>query len=137
MVRSEGGSADGMELFLKARIEPTPENVDRMIAFMNKRTLTAGISGLDFAIQANGEFNRLDELFRDIMNWPRPEELSIVTDVFFRPALRKFRHDPRFLQVAQRAGLLAYWKQSGIWPDFCSEPDLPYNCKEVAAKISA
>ena len=137
LVESEGGSADGMEFFLKARIEPTPENIERMIAYMDRRASTAGISGLDFAIQANGEFNRLDELFQDIMNWPRPEELSLITDVFFRPALRKFRLDPRFFQVAQRAGLLDYWQKSGKWPDFCTEPELPYDCKAEARKLAA
>ena len=50
--------------------------------------------------------------------------------------MKKFRSDPRFMQVAKRAGLVAYWQQSGKWPDFCSEADLPYNCKAEAAKLS-
>lgn len=137
MALSEGGSGGGTELYLKARIEPTPDNVDRMIAYMIKRAPSAGASGLGFVIQAYGEFDRSDELFRFLMNWPRPKDLTLVTDSFFRPALRKFRHDRRFLQVAQRAGLLDYWRNSGDWPDFCLEPSLPYDCKIEAAKISA
>jgi len=30
--------------------------------------------------------------------------------------------------------LLAYWKKSGKWPDFCSDPDLPYDCRKEGAK---
>lgn len=29
------------------------------------------------------------------------------------------------------------WLKSGEWPDFCFEPDLPYNCKAEAAKLAA
>ena len=71
------------------------------------------------------------------MNWPRPKELAFVTDVIFRPALKNFRHDRRFLEFARRAGLLDYWQKSGNWPDFCIDPDLPYDCKAEAAKLGA
>jgi hypothetical protein len=33
--------------------------------------------------------------------------------------------------------LLDYWRASGKWPDFCFEPDLPYDCKAEAAKLAA
>ena len=135
MVKSEGGSAGGIELFLKARIEPTPDNVDRLIAYMKKRAPIAGVSGLGFVAQAYGEFDRQEELFRHIINWPRPKEFGLVTDVFFRPALKNFRHDRRFMEIARRAGLLDYWRKSGQWPDYCSEPGLPYDCKVEAAKL--
>jgi hypothetical protein len=41
------------------------------------------------------------------------------------------------MRVAQHLGLLAHWRNSGKWPDFCSEPDLPYDCKAEAAKLAA
>jgi hypothetical protein len=47
------------------------------------------------------------------------------------------RRDPRFMQLAQRLGLLDYWRTTGHWPDFCSEPGLPYDCKALAAKLAA
>ena len=34
------------------------------------------------------------------------------------PAAAPMRRDPRYLQLAQRVGLLAYWR-SGRLPDFC------------------
>ena len=41
------------------------------------------------------------------------------------------------LAYAQRVGLLQFWQSSGKWPDFCFDPDLPYDCKKEAAKLSA
>ena len=30
--------------------------------------------------------------------------------------------------------VIDYWRESGYWPDFCSLPALPYNCKTEAAR---
>lgn len=38
------------------------------------------------------------------------------------------------MAAAAHFGLLYYWQTSGIWPYFCSDPTLPYNCKKEAAK---
>ena len=51
----------------------------------------------------------------------------------FRPSLKKFRQDPRVLELFEDNGLLEYWRTSGEWPDFCDEPDLPYDCRDEAA----
>jgi len=51
----------------------------------------------------------------------------------FGPEMKPLRADPRFMPLAKRLGLLRYWASSGRWPDFCAEPDLPYDCR--AAKI--
>jgi hypothetical protein len=47
------------------------------------------------------------------------------------------RRDPRFLQLAARIGLVDYWRNSGKWPDFCSDPKLPYNCQAQARALPA
>lgn len=47
------------------------------------------------------------------------------------------RHDRRFMQLAQRLGLADYWRSTGHWPDFCSEPGLPYDCKAEVARLAA
>jgi hypothetical protein len=36
-------------------------------------------------------------------------------------AARAMRTDPRFLTIAARLGLLAYWRKDGL-PDFCRPP---------------
>jgi TolB-like protein len=56
--------------------------------------------------------------------------------VLFGPQTVELRRDRRFLSLTQRLGLLDYWRSSGHWPDFCSEPGLPYDCKAVGATLS-
>jgi hypothetical protein len=48
--------------------------------------------------------------------------------------MRDVWRDPRSIAAAAHLGLLAYWKKSGQWPDFCFDPLLPYDCKKEAAK---
>jgi hypothetical protein len=88
-------------------------------------------------IQAYGEFGQIDDIYAVLQAWPNDEGMAVAVSVFFRPALAGARRDPRFMQIAQRSGLLTYWMKSGRWPDFCSEPDLPYDCKAEAAKLAA
>ena len=38
--------------------------------------------------------------------------------------------------LAAKVGLLAYWEQTGVWPDFCRDPQLPYDCRAEAAKLT-
>lgn len=38
------------------------------------------------------------------------------------------RRDPRFLELADRLGLRAYWQETGRWPDFCADAALPVPC---------
>jgi hypothetical protein len=64
-------------------------------------------------------------------------QLTSARAALFRPSLHKFRQDPRFMTLAARAGLVAFWRKTGKWPDFCFGPDLPYDCKKEAAKLGA
>jgi tetratricopeptide (TPR) repeat protein len=122
--------------FLTARASPTPANVE--LALRDARALYArtplSISSLS---QALGAFHREEELFEILLNWQYPDKVDQVTDVLFRPALNTFRHDPRFMRVAARLGLLQYWQSSGNWPDFCFDADLPYDCKRVAEAVAS
>lgn len=64
----------------------------------------------------------------------RPEETERIwleqpqgggpTDHFTSPAAAPMRRDPRYLQLAERTGLLAYWR-SGRPPDFCRRDPEP------------
>ncbi len=54
--------------------------------------------------------------------------------MFFFPPTAAMRRDPRFMKLAGRIGLVDYWRSTGKWPDYCSEPGLPYDCKAEAAK---
>jgi DNA-binding winged helix-turn-helix (wHTH) protein/TolB-like protein len=55
----------------------------------------------------------------------------------FLPSTAAMRSDPRFMPLARKLGLVAYWRATGWWPDFCSEPGLSYDCRGEAAKVAA
>lgn len=121
------------EDFLSARIDPTPAKVDAALnAFRTRyRRNPADIPGY---IQALGTFGRADEAFEISRNAVSLDSMEASTDTLFRPHMRSIWADPRFIDLAHRLGLLAYWRKSGAWPDFCSNPTLPYNCSKEAAK---
>jgi adenylate cyclase len=54
---------------------------------------------------------------------------------FFLPSWRNARRDPRFMDLIKETGLIEYWRETGRWPDFCGERDLPYNCEQEAARV--
>jgi tetratricopeptide (TPR) repeat protein len=58
-------------------------------------------------------------------------------EILFNSELAPLRADPRFMALANRFRLVDYWQHSGHWPDFCSQPGLPYSCAQEAAKLRA
>ena len=121
------------ENYLLARIDPSPANVDRAIAEAKAKVgRVPRATGL--LLQILADFGRDEEVFKIALAPPRKDLLD-SSDAFFRPSFQHVRKDPRFIQVAARYGLVDYWQKSGEWPDFCSEPDLPYDCKAEAAKL--
>jgi len=54
------------------------------------------------------------------------------TDLLVGPAAAPMRRDPRFLELARRLGLLAYWR-SGRLPDFCGPPQPEPICGRLRA----
>jgi tetratricopeptide (TPR) repeat protein len=46
------------------------------------------------------------------------------------PALKALRQDPRFLRIAERVGLMRYWRQNHL-PDFCDNQPEPV-CSKIA-----
>ena len=121
------------EDFLVARIDPTPQNIEK--AINRERALYARepryIAGLT---QALAEFGRNDEVIDVLLNYQRLDALGFNAEVLFRTALRGVWRDPKSMAAASRLGFIRYWRSTGNWPDFCSDPTLPYDCKEVAAK---
>lgn len=55
------------------------------------------------------------------------------TIFLFYPEMTQFRRDARFMPFVLGSGLVEYWTTSGQWPDFCSDKDQTYDCKEAAA----
>jgi TolB-like protein len=94
----------------------------------------AALSVLD---NVDGAIREGDRIFTPAATQEPALVPSIDTRPLFAPFTASLRRDPRFIELAARLGLVDYWKSSGHWPDFCSDPGLPYDCKTEAAKYPA
>jgi len=120
-------------LYSKARKDPSDANVSAFLKAMQKQGMAT--DDVVFTVQALGEMRRVDDFF-DLARGPRISASLIANSyVLFRPWLGAMRRDPRFIGLAEQLGLVDYWQHSGKWPDFCSDPDLPYDCKAEAVKL--
>ena len=126
------------EAFVRARLDPTKANVDRAVDLATSAYRSRpGIQEMTDLIFTLGEFNRTGELLGFLLTARDESQFPYFVEILFRPPLADLRADPRFMQVAAHLGLLDYWRRSGDWPDFCSDPTLPYDCKKEAARLGA
>jgi tetratricopeptide (TPR) repeat protein len=119
--------------FLHAKMDPTTQNIDRAIAtdeeiYHEYPEFTGQI------VQTLAQFRRKDQIIDILTHYKGGEQSGFAAEVLFRPALRDVWRDPRSMAAAAHLGLLHYWKVSGNWPDFCSDPTLPYDCRKEADK---
>jgi DNA-binding winged helix-turn-helix (wHTH) protein/tetratricopeptide (TPR) repeat protein len=122
--------------YLQARLDPSAANIDRLLKILERAKAEDPPKAPGYAVQALGEFHQTDEVFDWLGLYP-PEVIANSSYILFRPALADVRRDPRFMQVANRIGLIGYWHESGRWPDFCWEPGLPYDCRQEAARLKS
>jgi TIR domain-containing protein len=120
--------------FIRARLDPSPANIERSIA-EDRKLYQQYPSFIAQIVQTLGQFGRKDEVLAILLNYSgSASDAGASAEVLFRPALRDVWRDPRSIAAAAHLGLLHYWKVSGRWPDFCADPTLPYNCKKEAEK---
>ena len=124
----------GPELFLVARIDPTPQNIDAVEkAYVDRlRNDPGDVGSMTVSL---GFFGRLDPIFKAMAHPVAIQKSANHTNNFFRPFMKPVLHDPRFMALAARLGLARYWTETGKWPDFCLDSDLPYDCKTEAARL--
>ena len=56
-------------------------------------------------------------------------------ELLLMPAFGAGRRDPRVMELFEATGQLDYWLQTGKWADFCTDPELPYDCEEAALQF--
>jgi len=87
------------------------------------------------AIQELSALGLVDDAFSLAARYTPGAALTGADSAFlFYPPTAPMRRDPRFMQLAARIKLVDYWRSSGKWPDFCSDPKLPYNCQAQTAR---
>ena len=89
-----------------------------------------------FAIQCLAQLGLVDDAFAESERYQPNFYVHEGSAIFFFPSTAAMRRDRRFMKLAARIGLVDYWRTTGIWPDFCAEPGLPYDCKAEAAKYA-
>ena len=122
--------------FIRARIDPSPQNIERSIG-EDRKIYRQYPDFIGQIVQTLAQFGRKDEVLDILLHYNGGEGAGYAAEVLFRPALHDVWRDPRSIAAAARLRLLRYWEKSGRWPDFCSDPKLPYDCKTEAAKIPA
>lgn len=132
-VAESGPLQSEQEAFIRARIDPTPQNVEKSIA-EDRKLFQQYPDFMAQIVQTLAQFGRKDEVLQILQNYNGGELSGLAAEVLFRPALRDVWRDPRSMAAAAHLGLLHYWKTSGNWPDFCADPSLPYDCRKEAAK---
>ncbi len=112
-----------------------PARADAVIARYDELA-DEGLSYLENAIRVSAALGRPDDAFRfarqlylsPIDRLPRQRFANQRnhavgddrhTDLLLRPPVDRLHADPRFMALVTRMGLVDYWKQSGMVPDFC------------------
>jgi hypothetical protein len=114
--------------YLVARLQSTPANVEAATNAALK------FNGPPAAVQNLVVLGRVDRAYW-LLNDPRAFALvRDNTDVLFRSYMRTFLFDRRFMPLAERLGLIQFWLSSDLWPAFCYDKDVPYNCKAEARR---
>ena len=119
--------------FLDARIDPSRSKIEKAVDAA-RNEYRKGQGGFSEYVQALAYFGRKDEAVEALLTVD-PGSFPGVILALFRPYFHDVRHDPRFMEISRRFGLIQYWRETGRWADFCSEPELPYDCEKEAAKL--
>lgn len=56
------------------------------------------------------------------------------TSPFFYPEMAAFRSDPRFAELAEKLGLVRYWRETGSWPDYCRQTTPARSCELIGSR---
>ena len=65
------------------------------------------------------------------------DQLRFESWFLFTPVTRSMRQDPGFVDLADRMGLIKYWRETGKWPDFCTDRASECGPKLLAALKSS
>jgi DNA-binding winged helix-turn-helix (wHTH) protein/TolB-like protein len=99
-----------------------------------KREVVSGQAPVDFAVPHLAEFGDVDGAFRLAFAAPA-DIINIDPEFLWEPEALPLRRDPRFIALAAKFHVADIWTSTGLWPDFCSTPNWPYNCKAEAARL--
>jgi len=119
-------------LFLEARIAPGSPAVARAIAAFRAAAATAPLDDQREDIQHLVQLGDVDGAFTLANALP---QLDIQDEnIWFQDFMAPLRAEPRFMRIAARQGIAAIWLKTGLWPDFCVNRAVRYDCRAEARR---
>ena len=97
-------------------------------------SLPASNGTVVIAVEVLSALGLVDDAFAAANPYKPGAALGGDSSFLFYPLTAPMRRDPRFMQLAARIGLIDYWRSSGKWADFCTDPGLTYNCQAEAIR---
>jgi len=124
------------DIYLVAEMSGKPTDIARARSAALATADRGNMPAIANAIEALSVLGFTNDAFA-VANRFTPTGSSCGCDVaiLFFTLTAPLRRDPRFMQLAARLGMVDYWRGSGHWPDFCADPNLPYNCRAEADRI--
>jgi TolB-like protein/tetratricopeptide (TPR) repeat protein len=127
--------------FIRAKREPTPENIGSWRSALEAHVNKAGSVDVSRLVYS-AHLGLVEEAYRaaeaarlgpagtseDIMG---PD--AYRTSLMFQAGMPELRNDPRFARLCARLGLVEFWMATGKWPDCADE--VPYDFKVECAKM--
>lgn len=124
----EGGLA-----FIRAKRDPTPENIGSWRADLETRVDETGCVDVSRLVYA-AHLGLVDAAFQAAANarlGPVGTSDDVMgpdayrTSLLFQVGMPELRNDPRFVGLCARLGLVEFWTVTGKWPDCADE--VPYD----------
>ncbi len=139
------GDIDTATQMLKANPELAGRDAACWKLLLAARRKSASFDGNRFAAECGGRFDSttLFTLAGDVDGAFRELDLLLQSQDLFEPPhllgseMAALRRDARFWPLVARMGFTAYWLETERWPDFCSEPPLPVDCRDAARAAQA
>jgi TolB-like protein len=126
----------GENLPWRAEIEAMKTRSPSALAALRQTELTEAASDGPEAMRGLAMLGFVEDAFAVAQRYqPTGPHGTDDPTFLFGPKMAAMRRDPRFMALANKFGLPQYWGATGKWPDFCADPDLPYNCRAEAAKL--
>ncbi|MDB5445296.1 MAG: transcriptional regulator, CadC [Phenylobacterium sp.] len=129
-----GPGVEALKLLLRARSTGADQDIASALNALRSATRQRKLDPR-YLILGAAALGRIDDAFAAIDEFPTspdPEQSYI-----FEPVAAPLRRDPRFWPVAVRLGLVRYWRERKVWPDFCSDRSLAIDCEGMARTVSS
>jgi DNA-binding SARP family transcriptional activator/TolB-like protein len=126
-----------MDLFLAARKSGAARDATKAVAALKAAVHHEQLHPryLVFGAAALGRLDDAFAMLEEIAGLPG-DMLAGDPGYLFEGPAAPLQRDRRFWRLAAKAGYVKYWRTRGAWPDFCSDPALPYDCRAEAARVA-